>query len=260
MPPGKKIQLGVLRVSHEDFGTEKAPLRSSMLKSFVECPMRYLHSMETEFIANDRMETGSAVHWLIEMHEQHKRPARAVDYKQAEKKWPKSDPDKVREYYLGYVKRRPEIEDKFGAVFGIETAFTAKIKAAKHDPTGKEIVITCTVDQIRRAGNSLAVIDFKVSTAAISDSVKTYALQLSAYMVAVLQKYPDHKVASYIMNPLLMSKPRSAFMYPSELSVEHADALLNSVRNQVAAIRAGEPSRMPNYGCSYCPKRKPSRC
>lgn len=267
--PGTKLTLPTvtfadIKKDWSLFATESSPLRSSVLKFFCECPMKYLHELGDSFVANDKMQTGSAVHYLIERHELTKEEATEKDFKSAFAEWTLADEDLTREYYQGYVKRRDEFGEVYGNVVGIERQYIAKIAPSPLDKTGKEIVIGCTLDQERLKAKdgveNFNIIDFKVSTASIADSVKTYALQLSAYIVAVSQAHPKAKVHAHIANPILMSKPRSLSWFPAGISVQQADKLLDVVRGQVAMIRNGTPSRIPGYGCLRCKVKNPSRC
>ena len=248
-----------------DFATEKMPLRGSMLKFFVECPLRYELTLGTDRVANGPMETGSAVHWLIEEFERTKSPIGEKHYKQAEKKWPQATPDAIREYFAGYARKAGELTAKYGSVIGIETQGTTRLAPAKIDPTQKEIVINGTWDQLRALEGDDGVftynlIDFKVSTQPIADMIKTYALQLASYTIGVGQKFNTDKVKCFVANPLLMAKPRSMFIYPAKFTIAKCNRLLDIVRLHIAAIRSGVTPAIAGYSCKYCPKRSPENC
>lgn len=223
--------------------------------------MKHLLTMGDEFIPNDRMQTGSAVHWLIEVAEQNKRQPTKGEWGKVAKEWPLASRSEVEEYFNGYIKHQDELKGDYGKVVEIEGKGVYRLPPASFDPTQKEIVITVTRDQLRlNSDGEYTLIDFKVSTQPIGDMVRTYALQLAVYQLSIVQQFKTDAVTSYIVNPLLMAKPRSLWFARVKFDHDRCSAMLRAVQTHVAAIRAGAPVRQPGYGCGRCPARSPEYC
>ena len=256
-----KKPLAVLPQSRklEDFGTELFPLRGSLLKRFLECPRRMLAMYDEPFITNDKIETGSAVHKLIETLEREGKVT-DKDKKKIFQEYPKAKEEESLQYFNGYVRKRGEITEKYGKIIANEEQEFLRLPSAKGDATKKEIVIGCTIDQLRKKGNTFTVVDFKVSSLAITDMVKIYALQISAYILCVEQNHKTKDIQCSIVNPILAARPRSVYQVKIKFTLEKCRQILSAVQEQVKLIREGTPMRISGSACRECKLRSPEFC
>lgn len=240
------------------FATETQALRGSGLKYLLECPMRFsltLGSVE----ANIAMQTGSAVHELIERFEEAKRTPLTDDViKKTFDKYTLAKQEEAITYFRGYERQEPKLTEKYGEIVAAEKQ--TKCLIAPYTTEEKEIVVYCTIDQLRKKKSQYAVIDFKVSSQPIADSMLVYALQMSAYIQSIAQTYKTKNVVAVIANPVLMSRPRSVWMYECKIDVAKASKLLEPIAHVVSAIRQGVELRKSGTQCARCPKKSPENC
>lgn len=257
----QRVALPVVKESRDwkDFGTELFPLRGSLLKRFLECPRRMLAMYDEPFITNDRIETGSAVHKLIETLEREGKVT-DKDKKKVFQDYPKAKETESLEYFNGYVRRREEITEKYGPIAANEEQLFLRLPSAKGDPTQKEIVIGCTIDQLRKKAKTFTVVDFKVSSLAITDMVKIYALQISAYMLCVEQNHNTKDIQCSIVNPILAARPRSVYQVKIKFTLDKCRQMLAAIQEQVKLIREGNPMRLAGSACRECKLRSPEFC
>jgi len=256
-----KTPIAVIPQSREwkDFGTELFPLRGSLLKRFLECPRRMLAMFDEPFITNDKIETGSAVHSLIETLEREGKVT-DKDKKIVFQKYSKAKEAESLGYFNGYVRKRGEITEKYGKIIANEEQLFFRLPPAKGDKTKKEIVIGCTIDQLRKKGDTFTVVDFKVSSLAITDMVKIYALQISAYMLCVEQNHKTKDIQCAIVNPILAARPRSVYQVKIKFTLDKCRQMMSAIQEQVKLIREGNPMRIAGSACRECKLRSPEFC
>lgn len=243
-----------------DFGSAAHPLRCSALPLLTRCNWRavmlYLDLLEDR--SGAAADTGSATHAAVEHWHQHGDTQAALDSVRAGlAKFPLAELDEVRLHFTPYTldpRNRVRL-----VVNEMPVEFT--LDPADRDPTGLPIHVRGTLDQIRRGPDGrLYLWDLKTSKKDGYTLLHEHALQLAAYCVGAASKlnetvYPGGIIRSRGWRTRgcdPTTAPAGVFFH-AEITPDVIPLLLDTVRESVASIRAGEITVGPGDQCSYCP-------
>lgn len=204
---------------------------------------------------NSAAQTGSLVHLGIQVYEvSANNRAKAIhSMEEAQRTMYKlADLKQAISMLDGYIQRavsRPK-----GVVRHTEYIVTARIPCATFDPTGKEIVVQGTVDQVRELSDgTLEVIDFKSGRTSGPHMIEEYYLQLAGYTLGIAQKYKGRKITAYIGRLRDLTNNSEPYWWPLPFKVADLIRILAPVQIGIAAARAGLLPSTPGAACEYCP-------
>ncbi len=242
------------------FASEQYPLRASRLWWHM-CQMRYalehlgMFGPDTGGVA---AQTGSLTHvGVATWHESGQDLEEALRaMRAAVPRFPAAEPTEAQRNLLLYSK---DPRNQTAKVIAVERAVTLRLP----DPTG-DIVITGTLDQIREEDDGVwRVYDVKTGgeRKSAEDMVYEAAMQVCAYAVAATAQFgrPVEPGSIIWTWGYRRQAPGGAFL-PLGLTLPQAEALLDGVRQLVAAVRRGEPSFGPGSWCNFCPAGGLRRC
>src|SRR5262245_51366055 len=134
----------------KNFATKEQPLRASALPSLVKCGWRAV--LLAESVLDDQSgaaaDTGSALHRGVAVwHKTDKDTAAAIRaLKESVAEYPLADLDDAAEHFQAYTE---DPRNQTAKVVAVEEKVELTLSPAPHDPTGREIYIQGTLDQIR---------------------------------------------------------------------------------------------------------------
>jgi RecB family exonuclease len=248
------------------FATEKYPLRASRLYWFM-CQMRHaldhlgMFDPDTGGVA---AQTGSLTHVGIQVwHESTQNLEEALRaMRDAVPRFPAAEPTEAQRNVLLYSK---DPRNQSAKIIAVERPVTLKLP----DSTG-DIVITGTLDQVREdEDGAWRVYDIKTGgdRKSVEDMIYEAAMQVSAYAVAATVQFGRPVEPGCVIwtqgyrrrggDPA--TAPGGVFL-PFGISLSQAEALLDGVRQLVAAVRRGEPAFGPGSWCNFCPARGLRNC
>lgn len=241
------------------FASEQYPLRASRLYWFM-CQMR--HALDhlgyfDQDVGGIAAQTGSLTHLGIQAWHAHtqdmEEALRAM--RAAVPRFPAAETAEAERNVLLYAK---DPRNQTAKVVATEQPVILRLP----DPTGA-IVIRGTLDQIREDADGIwRVYDVKTGgeQKSAEDMLYEAALQVSAYAVAATVQFGRPVEPGCIIwtrgyrrrgvDPA--TAPGGVFL-PFNVSLAQAEALLDGVRNLVAAVRRGEPTFGPGSWCNFCP-------
>lgn len=259
-----------VRFTLDQFGTEDFFLRPSALGLLVRCPLRRV----LELVLADPDEggpaaqTGSLVHAAVaEFHKEPdaaKRVERALEALAASAPdFPRADPSEARLFLRHYV---ADPRNLYAECVAVELPVEVRLAPHPLDPTGRDIWIKGTLDQIRRENGVPRVWDVKTGAPSGSVMLGDHAIQLAAYVAcARASGFPEAepggiiRVGGYRTREACLPSPDGVF-FRSDFCVRDVSVLLDTVRLIVALIRSGEVAVGPGPHCSYCPVGGLDRC
>lgn len=256
--------------THEDFrefGTLKRPLRPSKTSRFLGCPMStVLTASMHETVSSDAAQTGNLVHSAAAVYHrslgdpEDQRVKEALDALQAARdEFPQGDEEKATKIFISYSS---DPKNQRAECVEVETHVDLVLAPAPDDPTGEPIVVSGTLDQIRKEGDRLTIHDIKTgSRLNPQETVQEYLIQQAAYLLAARQSLSlDIQRAVLIWTPAYEKAKGQPFL-PTGLTVKSAEVLMGSVVALVAQIRRGYPIFRPSpESCRYCPLKSYDNC
>ena len=243
------------------FGSEHAPLRCSMLDGLNRCPMKHvlLYLDEAEDRAGEAAETGSIAHAGIAAYHRAGGHVNGVEaglaaIRASLDRFPRARPEDAARHFADYA---ADPRHSSAEVVAVERPVRLVLPPGAGDPTGREVVIEGTVDQIRRHEGRLAVFDVKTGATPGWQMLHDHLFQVCAYALAATaelgepvapgclirtQGYrkkgvrpadaPDGVFWSYGLSPwaLRSTSTRSATWWPASAAARSASAPACTVR------------------------------
>lgn len=246
-----------------EFGTDAAPLRCSALPLLVKCGWRatMLHLGIVDDSSGEAADTGTAVHAAVEHWHKSGDTRAALDSIRARLgEFPLADLNEARLHFEPYT-LDPRNAPSRVRLIANELPVQFNLAPSDRDPTGRPIVVTGTLDQIRQGPDGrLCLWDLKTGRRDGWAMLHDYALQLAAYCVGARAKLGKEVHPGGIIRSRgwrtrgcdPTTEPPGVFFH-SVFGVEDLDALLDAVREAVASIRSGTLNVGPGEHCSYCP-------
>jgi RecB family exonuclease len=248
------------------FASERYPLRASRLYWHM-CQMR--HALEhlgmfDPDVGSVAAQTGSLTHAGIQAwHESHQDLEAALRaLLAAVPRFPLAEAAEAQRNVLLYAK---DPRNQAAQVVAAEHAVVLRLP----DPTGP-IVIKGTLDQIRADADGVwRVYDVKTGGEhkSAEDMVHEAAMQVAAYAVAATVTFgrPVEPGAiiwtrGYRQRGVDPAAAPAGVFLPLHLSLPQAEALVDGVRQLVAAVRRGVPAFGPGSWCNFCPARGLHHC
>jgi len=200
-------------------------------------------------------QTGSMVHLGIQVYhtrEENHVAAITAMKASAEDLWPDADLDMALMLLAKYIDR--EKHERRGLVRQVEEAIKITIPCASFDPTGEEICINGTLDQIRVLVNKkkIMVVDHKTGQKGGAKMVRQHSPQLAAYMLGAAKLYPGHDVEGYITRIQDLRRSDLPYWWKMPFGLKDCMRILDPVRTRIAAIRAMAIDHTPGDFCDYC--------
>lgn len=162
-------------------------------------------------------------------------------------------------HYKGYVN---DPKNKDAKVVRNEEKIQIRLPPAPFDPTGKDVVINGTLDQVREMENgTYTVDDIKTTKEKYGPgAVKWYAVQQAAYVVGAKKTWGYEKIkpGNLILTYGYLIKRQ--VHYPQEWTYDDCLQLLASIPVAVAYARMGTVFTVPGSSCDYCAHKKPANC
>jgi RecB family exonuclease len=241
------------------FASEQHPLRASRLYWFM-CQMRFALDHLGYFdrdAGGVAAQTGSLTHAGIQAWHEHGRDIEEAlrAMRAAVPQFPAAEPAEAQSNLLHYTR---DPRNQAAKVVATELRVTLRLPG----PTG-DIVIRGTLDQIREDQDSVwRVYDVKTGgeQKSAEDMVYEAAMQVAAYAVGATVHFGRPVEPGCVIwtrgyrrrgvDPA--AAPGGVFL-PFNVSLTQAEALLDGVRQLVAAVRRGEPAFGPGSWCNICP-------
>lgn len=267
------------------------PIRCSKLKNLIQCTMRQwlieMLEIEDDGEGGEAAQTGSLTHKGVDafhrvtttLAERKKAAWEAIVSNRA--KFPLANEDEVRLFMTPYMddprnidakickfkaplmnedksfvydaQKRVIIQEQLMIEYPVE--FTLEPHAL--DPTGCQIHIWGTFDQIRMVGNTPTVFDLKTGKISAFQMQADYAVQMAAYTYGAraigikgCQPGPYIRPMSYRARDAIGNQPQGVFI--SSFRWEHVNYLLDTLRLAVALYRSGEVNFGTGPHCTYC--------
>lgn len=286
--------------AHRDFGSIRRPLRPSSIPKLFKCPMSVFMSTAEDNTSNGAADTGSMVHagaaayHKTEGDVQFRKEVGDNAVRTSLPEFPQGNLDKALAIFEAYA---ADPANQTAVVPWVEEKVTLTLQAAANDPTGEDIIISGTLDQVRAEGEELKILLTERELA--SHGVGGAGWLLRTNSPAMFSPYPKLSVwdiktgsgkdanetnAEYVLqqcvytlaaretlNPLIVpggfiytpgyDKPRGRRFLPLGISVDQCILLLAQLPQIVSLVRQGFPMFSPSAGaCQYCPVRPYSNC
>lgn len=243
------------------FGSEAYPLRVSSLPYLLRCPGRVLMIAlaETQRSSNAAADTGTAAHLgIAEYHRGKDTEAALATMRDRLGEFPLADAEQAEKYLRAYTRDPRNTRD---AVTDVEVPVAFTLPPHPADPTGAQIYLTGTLDQVRPCGSSvLEVWDYKTGQDDGWTMLHEFAVQLSGYSLGGRRHFHQHVVPGGIIRArgyFARGKSKEAsppgVFYEAGLSEDAIEVLMNKVRLCVANLRRGYLDITPGAYCAHCP-------
>lgn len=241
-----------------EFATAEKPLRASRLPALVLCTWR---AVAEDIGVIDRGEsgkaadTGTAIHLAVAAwHTNGKSLTDAVAaMRAASAAFPLAELDKA-ERVTGRYCADPRNRD--AEVVEVEKKITLTLQPKF--VAGPPIVITGTLDQLRREDDGLSVWDLKTGNRDGLYMQNNHALQLAAYSLAVGARPGGYiRTKGYFTRGASLPSPDGVFV-PAD--IDDPDTLLDAVRWAVCCVREGYVIATPGTHCETCTFAGFARC
>lgn len=208
-------------------------------------------------------DTGTAVHAAVEYWHTHREVAEPIvaSMKEVAAKcrdlFPLADLDDAERQFRAYC---ADPRNQTAIIVKTEQKVSFTIPAHETDETKQEIVITGTLDQIRKEGGVYSVHDIKTSKRPGWDLLNDHAMQIAAYSIGATQLMGcDVQPGSLIRTRGYLvrgvdpaKKPPGVFFY-FPWTLRDAPLILDAIRITVANIRNGYVVVGPGQECNWCP-------
>lgn len=246
------------------FGSAERPLRASSLPKLVGCPLSLVHKvMFDDDKGGKAADTGSAMHkaaaaWHINGHDIPASLAEMIDKKG---EYPLADMTEAARIFQRYCEDIRNIQAK---TILVEEKVEIILPPSPEDKTGKEIVITGTLDQVREyPGGDLALVDIKTGESMDGgEMLMYYAMQQALYQVGAAKKLSRRVRAAFILRTRDYFKRGGPgpVLYEAPWTDTQAAEMLDGLRLLVASIRNGVVHVSPGLDCFRCHLNNPSVC
>jgi hypothetical protein len=245
------------------FGSEHAPLRCSMLDGFNRCPMRYvlMYLEEAEDLAGEAAATGSVAHAAIAAYHRAGGHAGGVEaglaaIRDALDRFPRAKPEDAARHFADYA---ADPRHAAAEVVAVERAVRLVLPPAEGDPTGREVVVEGTVDQVRRHDGRPQVFDVKTGATPGWQMLHDYLFQISAYALAATAELGGPvepgcliRTQGYRKRGICPADAPEGIFWPFGISLGRCRVYLDQVRDLVAQVRAGAVRFGPGLHCRFC--------
>jgi hypothetical protein len=246
------------------FGSAEAPLRCSSLDALNRCAMQkvLLYLGEAEDVSRQAAETGSVVHAGVAAYHRDGGHEEGVEAGYAAMRdcldrFPLADVAEAGRHFEAYVL---DPRNQTAEVTAVEQPVSLVLPAAPGDPTGENIHIRGTLDQVRRHEGQLLVFDLKTGAVSGWQMVHDHLFQVAAYALGATELLGEPVLPGYIVRTRAYlqegvnpgSCPEGVF-WGVGLSLEQCNLYLRQVRELVARVRRGDVPFGPGSHCSYCP-------
>lgn len=244
------------------FATDAYPLHASGLRNLVSCPWKvvvgFLSAPSDE--SGAAADTGSAVHAAAAAFHHGKEAAACLSIMGSRiREYPQADLKEAAALFLAYA---ADPRNRSARVVLVEQEVKFTISPASHDKTQAPIQVVGTVDQVRELDDgSLAALDIKTSKKDPVDLLNNHAMQVAAYMVGASYLLGRPVKRGCLITPRKYRPDGTGpafWWYPWTL--DDTAAVLEAVRNVVAAVRAGNVWHVAGEQCTWCPFRTPDAC
>jgi hypothetical protein len=247
------------------FGSKQAPLRCSGLDGLNRCPMKHVLTYlgEAADAPGEAAETGSVAHAAIAAYH------RAPDHREGVEaglaairdacldRFRRASPEDAARHFADYA---ADPRHSAAEVVAIERAVRLVLPPAESDPTGREVVIEGTLDQVRRHEGRLLVFDVKTGATPGWQMLHDHLFQVVAYAAAATAGLGEPVEPGYLIRTQGYRKkgirpadaPEGVF-WPFGLTPDHCRVYLDQVRELVGQVRAGAVRFGPGPHCTYCP-------
>jgi PD-(D/E)XK nuclease superfamily len=245
------------------FATDAWPLHPSAMRGLITCPWRVVvrYLLEPEDDVGPAADTGSAVHAAVAALHRGKDVAESLGVMQVGiADYPRADLRDAAAMFLAYSADPRNMADE---VVYVEEQIQYNIAPAPEDPTGAQISVIGTLDQVRRNAHGLYVVDIKTSKKDPLEVLHNATFQIAAYCVGASMKLGQSVQPGRLVLPrkYMGQSPSIAaahWYYPWRL--EDAGYILDSIRHIVARVRAGDVWHVPNPDCNWCTFKSPDYC
>lgn len=254
---------------HDDlrtFGSASRPLRPSKIGKLLSCAMQIVLDMYDETPGGKAAQTGNLVHTAAEWYhkttgvEEARVAAGLEALEKARDKFPAGDDTAARTIFAAYAADK---ENRDAEVVWAEAKVTLTMQADRGDPTGEPIVISGTLDQVRRDKNGvLRVWDIKTGTTySGADNLLMATAQQAVYVLAARETLSKEIQVGGLIHTAGYAKVKGKVHLPLEMTVEDCDAVLSLVPAIVSQIRQGRPGYRPSVeACQWCSHKPWPKC
>lgn len=250
-----------------DFATSKYYLRPSKVADFISCPLAVMLEFgpATDTLGGVAAQTGNLVHTGVQAYhtqtgEENDRVAAGLAaLAAAREKFPQGDQTRANRIYTNYTRDPKNITAK---VKWVEQRVRLVLKAEPYDPTGEDIVIDGTLDQVRWDGEHLSVWDIKTGERLSANEVlDEHIVQQSVYVLAARKSLDASIEPGGLIYTPGYEITRGRTHLPYQMTVADCEATLSMVPILVAHARAGRPLAHPSLeSCRYCEHKKYPKC
>jgi hypothetical protein len=271
-----KITLPILTEAAE-IATDKYPLRASALPKINECPASVFLSTSFWIESDDdepggqAAQTGNLVHAAAAVY--HREPgslhqrteAGLAALEAARAQFPGGEVKRAKKIWEAYAADPANAEAQ---VVRGEQRVKIRIPCAPFDPTGKEVVIRGTLDQLRLDKDGvLRVYDIKTGTFYYGrKALDHYLTQQAAYVLGAQQTWGQEFPGKVIEPGALICtdgyfRDSKQVFWHHPWGLESIPNILQSVVTQVAAARAGRLGFQPSTdACRWCEHKNFPAC
>lgn len=238
------------------FGTEQNPLRCSALDLLNKCPMQkvLLYLGEADGTTREAAETGSLAHAGIAAYHRAGGQVEAGQQAMADclDQFPLASPAEAERHFADYCQ---DPRNQEADIVLIEQPVRIVLPAAASDPTGQDIVVTGTLDQVRRHEGQLMVFDIKTGSIPGWVMLHDYLFQICGYAIGASKLLGEPVLPGALIRTTSYRRKEvneEAFWF-FNLTLEQCHRFMAQLREEVARIRKGEIRIGPGAHCGFCP-------
>lgn len=223
------------------------------------------HLRMAEDSAGQAADTGSAVHAAA--HAFHLTEDKSVDLalaamrQLAPGKFPLADLGEAARMFRAYA---ADPRNRDARMILAERQMELRLPAHPSDPTGQEVVIFGTMDQVREGpGGEPELHDIKTGKSYDGPHMgPEHCFQLAAYQKGASEILGRPVREAYVIRVQDYMKPRSVgpVFWPVPWRWSDVDDILDLVRQEVARVRMGLVMARPGKHCDWCPAGGISSC
>jgi hypothetical protein len=234
----------------------------------VKCPWRAVILYQDLLRDHDTKaaDTGSMVHTGVQHWHQLQDVTLALETLRASiERFPLGDVAEAEKQFHAYTE---DPRNQQAEIVLLETQVAFALAPAETDPTGRMIYVQGTLDQVRREHGILKLYDVKTSTREGINLVNDYSYQIAAYCYGAAQVLGCRVAPGALICTRGYRKrgvdPRAAppgVFFHFAWSYDDCEAILDGVREVVAAIRSGRVWLGPGDHCAFhCPAAGVDSC
>lgn len=257
------------------FGDKDNPLRCSKLAALAKCSARVYMLLQMASTDDDEeggpaAQTGSLTHAGVAAFHQAQGELKArkdAAWKAialTAGKFPQAEEQEVRLFITPYMDDPRNINATFWQINGkpaVELKVEFNLPPHELDPTGEDIYVEGTADQVRVENGIPRVDDLKTGKKTGWEMVHDYATQIAAYTFGMRQKYkipnlqPGRIIRNYgyrVRGATSLTKSPDGVFWAVPFKWDDVECILETVRFQVAMMRTGHYFFNPGPHCTYC--------